>query len=157
MTHALNISIESLPWALLSLIILLLYLISRRCRRGLYSSSKSHVGLAMWRNTTTHSATEGCSCDSNYTLSQTSQQLNSAYELGISVAVPIIRRCHTYSRKNHQWYDKKGSNDAQDHERCYRAIRWSLWGHQPYSSGNGEKESCPKASSNEGYASFIGK
>ena len=127
----------------------------RRLSYCIVLHSKSHVGLAlaMSRNTTSHSATEGCSCDSSYKLSQSSQKLNSKHKL----ASCIKKRYHSNRRRNNQCYGKKGSNDAQDHERCYRAIRWSLGGHQPYSSGNGEKESCPKASSNEGYASFIGK
>ena len=120
MTHALNNSIESLPWALqIRRIFIILTtataaskLVDRcTCRHWqrtdgygyvvdfLTSSSKSHIGMAMWRNTS-HSTAVGCSCDGNDGFSQTSQQLNSTPEAP-SYMAPVFS--HFNSRNNYQW------------------------------------------------------
>ena len=96
----------------------------------LTGSSKSHVGMAMWRNAS-HSATEGSSCDGNNALSQTDQHLNCTHELAscystMHAHVIAVVLSHCNSRQNNQWHSKNGSNDAQDHERCNHGIRWSL-------------------------------
>ena len=70
----------------------------------LTGSSKSHVGMAMWRNAS-HSATEGSSCDGNNALSHTRQQLNSTHKPATYMV--ITYHSHSNSRKKRSMVRQK--------------------------------------------------